>query len=1153
MRKSKKTVLAIAAMLAMNLSVLAQSVQVNMKDVTVKKAITELKASSGYSFVYSSGDLDTKRVVSVNATDLRQAVDQILQGQGVTYEIKGKNIIISKPEAQKPGAQKGTVSGQVLDELGEPVAGANVIVPGTTTGVTTDIDGNFVLNVAPGTPLQISFIGYSDQSVTASSNMKIKLQEDSELLEDVVVIGYGQARKKDLTGAVTQIKPSALANEAPKTVQDVLRGTAGLNISMENSAKGGGSMSLRGQRSVYTSGDHNAPLIILDGMMFYGELSEINTADIAQIDVLKDASSAAVYGAKSANGVIIITTKKGAVGKPTVNFSANWGFATVGDNREVYDAAGYTRYYQDFYEADTYGVNPETGKYETYGNANGKPKGYYANPAELSKYGIDEATWRSYSTNASDASLRAIWGDRLGLQGSDVTYQNFIDQKTFDWYDHSFRTGVNQDYNVSISGASDKVNYYLSLGYVNNESAIKGDDYRSLRANMKINGDITSWLSVGANVNFQDRSDGGVTCDWQQQITVNSPFSSPYDSDGNLTAHPMGERAYWKGYNYDFNRQYTDLESGYTVFNAILNAKVKLPLGITYTFNASPRLQYYYYRGFWSSEHPDWSAETNDRVNRTQSKRYDWSLNNTINWDYFWDSAKRHHTTVTLVQEAEQRQHWEDDIYAKNILPSEALGIHGTANADKSLSSFNSTDDEESAVGYLARAFYGYDDRYMLTASFRRDGYSAFGTSNPYANFLSAAVAWTFTNEKFWNWDVMSLGKLRLSYGQNGNRSLEDSYIALANLALGNYKMGYLDASGAVNDINYLKVSRLANPNLEWEKSTSTNVGLDLGFWNNRLTASVEYYYMPTTDMIMNQSLPSFTGFTSITTNLGKVVNQGLEITINSQNIRRKNFEWNTSFTFSYNGNKIKSLYGEYETVVNADGSTTTKEKDDVSNKWFIGENVNSIWDYEVTGIWQADELEEAAKYGQRPGDPKVDNCYTADDNNGSPVYNNHDKKILGTTTAPVRWSLRNEFKLWNDWTLSFNIYSLAGHKRADSNYLNNDNPYSQITSCENLYSKTYWTPENPSDYYARINAKAPNGIEAPARYVSATFIRFENLSLAYQVPTEWTRRVGISQAKVFGTVRNLGCWCKEWEYGDPETGTGLSTRTFTLGMNLTF
>lgn len=1131
----------------------AQTIKFSQKEMTLKAVFAAIEAQSGLSVDYDASIIDVNTVVQtmdING-DAKTAINSMLKGTGYTCEVRDQHIIVRKTTQESSPQPSNMVRGRILDDGGQPIIGASIRIPETTTGTISDLDGYFSLDVPQGTPLEISSIGFGTQIVTAGNNMVVSLSEDAELLDDVVVIGYGSVRKKDLTGSVAQIKPESLANEAPKTVQDVLRSTAGLNIGLNNSAKGGGSMSLRGQRSVYTSGDHNAPLIILDGMMFYGELSEINPNDIAQIDVLKDASSAAVYGAKSANGVVIITTKKGTLGKPSINFSANVGFATIGDSRTVFDSEGYLQYYQDFYETDTYGYNAATGKYEAYGNGS-KPVGYFARPENLSKYGISKETWQGYTVNDLGISDREIWGKRLGLDASDRTMANFLDNKSFDWYDNSFRVGVNQDYNVSVSGATDRANYYLSLGSLSNQSVVKGDDYNSIRANMKISSDITKWLNVNANVNFQDRSDGTIECNWSTAILDNSPFASPYDADGNLTPHPMGNMSYTKGYNYDFDKQYRLLDSGYTVLNSILGAKVTLPLGITYTFSASPRYQFFYNRRFWSSEHPDWSAETNQRVTRASNKRFDWSLNNTISWDYYWDAAKKHHTTLTLVQEAEERQYWSESISAKNIIPSEALTYHQISNADKTLSSFSSNDEKESALGYLARLFYSYDDRYMFTGSFRRDGYSAFGTSNPYANFLSFAFAWTFTNEAFFDWEPLSLGKLRLSYGQNGNRSLENSYIALANLTMGSVKQGYIDSNNSVVDMNYLFVDRLANPKLQWEKSTSFNVGLDLGFFNNRITTSMEYYFMPTTDMIMRQSLPSFTGFTSITTNLGRVDNQGFELTLNSQNISRQNFEWSSVLTFSFNDNKIKSLYGEYETVINPDGTTVTKEKDDISNKWFIGENINSIWNYEVTGIWQADEYEEAAKYGQKPGDPKVKNSYTADDVNGSPVYNNNDKKILGKTVAPVRWSLRNEFRIHKDWTFSFSMYSLMGHKSQDSNYLNNDNSASEVTSCRNKYYKEYWTPENPTNTYARICAKGPTGIEAPPRIVDRSFIRLENISASYQVPNRLIEKVNIQQARLFFTIRNVASWASEWVYGDPEASNGLISRTYSVGLNLT-
>lgn len=1128
--------------------------------ISTGKIINEIEKQTDYLFVYNVNEVNLKRTVQVNAENksVAEVLNTVFAGTDIYYAMEGKNIMLMS-KAKDIAQQSNKITGIIKDQEGEPIIGANITVKGQSIGTITDIDGRFVLEASANAIIQISYIGYVSQEVNIENqkNLNIILKEDTEMLDEVVVIGYGTMKKKDLTGAVSQVRPAELSNEAPKTVQDVLRGTAGLRIGFDGSAKGGGSMQVRGQRSVYSDGGHNDPLIILDGMIFYGELSEINPNDISQIDVLKDASSAAVYGAKAANGVVIVTTKKGRSEKPVINFSANVGFVTIGDNRKAYDADGYLKYREDFYITDTYGVNSQTGKYEAYQTGN-TPSGYYNRPTEanLNKHGITLDAWKAQTKQDESMSIEEIWGRRLGLQASDITLNNFLLGRTFDWYDHSFHTGLNQDYNVSVSGNSKKVNYYISLGYLSNEGVARGNEYSAVRSNIKLDTQITPWLSVGANINFQNRTDGDIATNWESQILDNSPFTTPYGDNGELVPHPMGENAYWKGYNFDYDRQYMDLDRGYMVLNSILNSKVTLPFGITYQFNVAPRYQYYHNRYYQSSQHPDWQAETHNRVTRNQGKRFDWSLNNTITWDYTW--AKKHHTILTLVQEAEERQSWADEIIARNILPSEALGLHGTANGDKNLSSFSSTDTRETACGYLARLFYSYNDTYMATFSFRRDGYSAFGTTNPYANFFSGALAWTFTNEKFWTWEPLSSGKLRLSFGQNGNRSLADSYLALANLSLGKYTQGYINAaSGALMDLKYLFVSRLANPNLQWEKTTSWNIGLDLGFLNNRINASLEYYVMPTTDMIMNQSLPSFTGFNSITTNLGRIENRGFELSINSRNIEKENFKWETGFTLSVNKNTIKKLYGESETIIDAAGNTTTKERDDVTNGWFIGHPVSAIWDYKVTGIWQKDEVEEAAKYGQRPGDPKVQNIYTADDKvnaDGSvtPVYNNKDKQFMGETTPPVHWSLRNNFTIYKNWSFSFNMYSYMGHKSLDTNYLNNDNSYSQITNCRNVYTKKYWTVDNPTNTYARLSAQGPTGISAPARVIDRSFIRLENISVAYNIPQEFLEKYKILNAKVFATVRNVATWSKEWEYGDPETG-GLAPRTYSLGINLTF
>ncbi len=982
-------------------------------------------------------------------------------------------------------AQNMMIKGTVIDANNDPLLGVTIMVKGTTTGTITDVDGNFSIKGKTGETLIVSYIGMQTQEVVFRGQpLKIMLKDDAQALEEVVVVGYGTMRKKDLTGSVIQVRPDKIANENPKTVQDILRGTPGLAIGYNADAKGGGSMNIRGQRSVYTDGNHNSPLLILDGMMFYGELSEINPDDIGQIDVLKDASAAAVYGAKAANGVIIITTKKGKRGKPVVNVSTNIGLTQRSAYRERFSPSAYLQHYADWKAKSTYGANAE-GNWDDY--QIGVYKGmddYYTNPDKLTNIDLD--IWRGYTSNESGESDLSIWAKRLGFTGN--VLENILSGKTVDWEDKAFRLGFNQDYNASVSGASEKVDYYFSLGYLRNEGALIDDTYRAVRANMKLNAKVTNWFEIGANVNFQDRTDGSIDMD-EGQFMRNSPYADYADEDGNPIQYPNDETYSQRGYNYDFQKQYLDLEKGYTVLNSIFNAKVKLPFGITYQFNVAPRYQFFYERYFMSADLPG-SNPNNRGADREHAKRFDWSLNNTITWDKIFD--KKHHFIVTLAQEAEERQRWSDRIEARNIQPSDALGFHNTQNGSKESSSYSTTDSHETADGLLGRLFYSYDDRYMLTTSIRRDGYSAFGSTNPYAWFPSAAVAWTFSNEKFFQKfkNVMSSGKLRASYGSNGNRSLADPYTALANLSAGSGDyMGYLTSTGEVELMRYLMASRMANPTLQWEKTKSWNFALDFGFLNDRITGTMEFYTMNTNDMIMSQPLPVFTGFNNITTNLGQVNNTGFEFSLNTVNIKQKNFEWNTTFNFSYNKNKIKHLFYEYENVLDANGNVIgQKESDYTANGWFIGKPINQIWDYKVIGIWQNDEWKEAAKYKQQPGDPKV----------------------------------------WNN--PANDIYNAA--------------------AC--LQAKEYWTIDNPTNKYGRIDANGPDGAKKPGMLYNRSFIRLENIAVGYTLPRKLTQKWGIERVKISGTVRNVATWAKDWEYGDPETG-GLGTRLYSLGLNLSF
>lgn len=1046
------------------------------------------------------------------------------------------------------------ITGRVLDEDGQPAVGATVVPDDKTVKPTvTDLDGKFVIETTKAVKLTVGFLGYEESVVDGvpGQNISVALRPVSELLDGVVVVGYGTMRKKDLTGSVAQINPEKIADQNPGTVQDILRGTPGLQIGYDATAKGGGTITLRGQNSLYTSASHNSPLIILDGMQFYGELSEISPDDIAQIDVLKDASSAAVYGAKAASGVIIITTKKGKSGKPVVTLSANMGVNTKAKRRKMYGPSGYLKFYEDWRKAETYGWRAD-GTWGYYADGT-VPVGYYDNPNNLSQYGItkEECAKSDSIVMAEGDTYESLYARRLGLDVAPLAMQNYVDGISHDWEDDTYRVGIDQDYNGSISGANDWADYYFSMGYMKNEGIVKGNDYSAVRASMKINATITKWLEMGVNANFQNRTDGDICAPWEtgaywynnKTMLFNSPYATPTDKEGNLIQYPMSGSSTNGGINFAFGRPYKDLESGYTVLNTIFNAKVKFPAGITYQFNMAPRLQWYYYRYFESAEEPN-STATSRGATRNTSKNIDWNMNNTLTWDYTF--ADLHHVVLTAVQEAEENRHWSDKISAKNITPSDVLGFHYIQSADKELSSFSTNDTHSTAAAYMGRLFYGFDDRYMVTATLRRDGYSAFGSSNPWANFWSVGGSWRFSEEKFVNLDWLGDAKLRVSYGTNGNRSLSDTYISLADLGDGG-KIAYVDDNGKSSIVNTLQMTRLANPDLEWEKTTAWNIGLDFAVLDNRLSGSVEWYHKKTHDMIMNQRLPIIAGFSSITTNLGEVTNTGIEVSLSGSPIVKDNFRWDVTAGFSWNKNEIKHLYYDYD-------EETGLENDDTSNGWFIGKPIGEIWTYETCGVWQLDEAEEAQKVGQKPGDPKVVNHYTEDDKeDGTPVYNEKDKVFMGTTQAPFYWNMRHDFTFWKNFSFSFSIYSFMGHKEFEQYCMNNDNGGSMVTNMFNVFEKPgYWTPENPTNDWYRLNAAGPNGIADAVGHVrSKNFARLDNISLGYTLPQHLTQRWSIDRVRVTGAIDNV-CTFTKWKYGDPESTNRPAVRSFKFGINVT-
>ncbi len=998
------------------------------------------------------------------------------------------------------------------------ISGVTVLEKGTTNGVTTNADGNYMLrNVAPDAILVFSSLGYTTMEISVQNRQEINVALSSTVsdLDEVVVVGYGTMRKRDLTGAVSSLSATKIQNEAPTQLTDALRGNiAGLNVGFNSGAKGGGDLQIRGRTSLNAG---TSPLIVLDGAIYYGAWEDINPSDIESVDVLKDASSAAVFGAKAASGVILITTKKGKEGKPLINYNTTMGLATMSLNQRVHEGQDFVNWRSDVFKSI---------------NANAQPY-RFDDPRNLPS-DISIETWLAYDGSTGDPVR--TWLRRLNMQPNEI--DNYLEGRSVNWYDQVFQNGFRQDHNLSVSGKNKDIAYYLGAGYLDNEGIITDDRFKTLRTRANIEANITDFLSVGMNTQFISRNESAIPHSWRQ-ITNLSPWGTQYDEDGNLIWRPNQEVS--GGVNPGYDAFHTDRLQRITSLNSTIFAKVKLPLGFSFQTNFTPQLELYERYNHEKSSHESW-ATFGGRASRQQRQTYYWQIDNILKWEK--EVAGGHRFDVTMLANAEKYQRWDNTMTNDNFAPNDDRGYHGIDGGINPILASN--DQYSTGDALMARLVYSLKDRYILTGTFRRDGYSAFGQRNPRANFGSVALGWVFTDEQFFNSDWFDYGKLRLSWGSNGNRDVgtgRDMYVALSDLTTGKYL--YVQPDGTVVQASQLWVNRMANPNFKWERNTSYNVGLDFALFNNRLDGSLELYQMNSTDLLVQRTLPEVVGFDWVMDNLGEVRNRGFEITLNSLNINRDNFSWRTTALFQLNRNSIQHIYRNY----GPDG----RELDDVQNRWFIGQPIDAVWDWRALGIYQLGEEETAARYGLRPGD------YKLEDVNNDGLFTNADRQFLGFSEPRFRWSLRNDFQFLQNFSASISMYSLWGHQSS----FNSLKSRSGFPDRQNSYQFPYWTPENPSNEWARINSNEGSATGFNV-YRKRSFIRIDNVSLAYNVPSKFLSKYRIQGLRLFVNVRNVAMWAPEWSFWDPEwkpnddidsdilEDPGPTPRIFNFGLDLT-
>ncbi|MCE4563431.1 TonB-dependent receptor [Maribellus sp. CM-23] len=1022
-------------------------------------------------------------------------------------------------------AQK-TVTGIVTGEDGIPLPGVTVIVKGTTNGTVTGIDGTYSLEVPQeNSVLVFSFIGMKTQEIQTGNqtNIKVTLVSDVIGLEEVVAIGYGTMKKSDLTGSVSSIKSTQVENEKPQALQDMLRGNiVGLQVGFSTDAKGGGSLEIRGDNTLKASSN---PLVVLDGVIYQGGLEDINPNDIESIDVLKDASSAAVYGARSANGVILVTTKKGTLGKPVININSSVGLATMATMQDVYSPYDFLSWRTKVMQSLNYYNEDTNSKLYIFENPNNLPDG------------VTQEMW----LNGSSGDVTDIWLARIGLLPIEIA--NYKEGKSVDWTDMVFQNGLRQDYNISLSGKSDRVTYYMSLGYNNNEGIVVGDAFSTIRARINLDAKVTDWLSVGINTQFSDRDeskrnrpdnpDPTIQADWGKIIN-NSPWGSIYNDDGQTwrisPVDDLGRGAKHPLYDMTFQER----RRFYNTLNTTLYTNIKLPFNISYQLNFSPRYQWYEFMNHQSTAHEEWVL-FGGQSKRLQQKSYSWQLDNLIKWNQTFKDI--HTFDVTLLVNAEKYQSWENYMSAQGFEPTDALSFHRMQAGTGSTFQITSNDEYETANALMGRIFYSLKNRYMLTLTMRRDGYSAFGENNPYGYFPSTALGWVFTDEPFAQNNILSYGKLRVSWGSNGNRAI-GRYEGLSDMTTGKYP--YQTLSGTIYEGTQLYVNRMANSDLKWEQTQSLNFGLDYSILDGLFDGSIDYYTARTKDVLVDRKLPDILGFNSVASNLGEVKNYGIEFVVNSRVIKRENFQWNINANFALNRNEVVHLYGDMVDVLDKDGNVIgQKEGDDYTNNWFIGKPIDVIWQPKILGVWQVGEEEEAKKYGQFPGDFKLE------DVNEDDKINDLDNQYLGYQTPRFRWNMRHEFNFYKNFDLSFMLYSYWGHKGKMNSAKNRDSFPERVNS----YKIPFWTPETPHNDYARIYSAEGGAVFDVWR--DRSFIRLDNISLSYNVPNSLLDRAQISNLKIFATIRNVGWWAPKWEFWDPEN-SGPNPRYFTLGVNLT-
>lgn len=993
--------------------------------------------------------------------------------------------------------QKKVVKGQVTDQNGEALLGVIIKPVSGNGGTVTDIDGNFSFDGAPGTKVTVSYVGFKTVTVTLKEGMTIKMEQDLVGLDDVVVIGYGTVKKKDLTGAVTTMKTEDITIAPTTNAMEALQGkVAGLDITKTSGQVGSGvSILLRGSRSIY--GD-NAPLFIIDGVQG-GSYEDVNPSDIESIDVLKDASSTAIYGSAGANGVIIITTKRGQEGKARVNFDAYYGFSGTPNFQHGMVGDEWMRYQRDAY------------------------------------------TYIHGQAPADDASL---------FGNSD--YLNAYQQgKWIDWVDQIKNTATQQKYSLSVSGGTKKTKIFASAAYTNQKGLIETDNQKVYQLRMNIDQELNKWLTASftSNLNYSDRNLGS------RHTFINAlkslPLGDPYTEDGEINykyvgglTTPLGD--FIKN-QYAENVRTTYLNvSGSMTWTPIkgLSAKTSFNGILKHARNGK-------FRGAQASATaPSYSSLPFGESSNTNNWQYNWenviSYNNSIGDHTFGGQL----ISSYIVGETEYARAYS------NGLAMDSYQWHQLKGGDsKAYSEYQ----KWQKLSYAFRLNYSYKGRYLFNFSNRWDGVSWFVDDNKWDMFPAVALGWRISEENFMgkatdSW--LDNLKLRVGYGVTGNSGMmstdHENGITGAS-AYATQSIPYFFTGTGMRDgarANVIQYNSYGSNTLGWEKSYNWNIGLDFAVLRSRIAGSVEYFNTTTKGLLFRQQVPITSGITmwgspiSTWQNLAKTRNYGVETTITSHNIQNKDFTWSTTLTATWSKERIVSM--PIDTGYYLD---TTNGKN-----LFVGKEINSFYGYKYAGIWSTAEAEEAAKYGSEPGLIKIETI-EKDGDGGVHPYGTDDRMVLGHSNPNWVLGFTNNFT-YKGFDLSIHTMARLG-QMIQSDMLSRYTASDDIT-VNQIAGTDYWTENNQGAYFPRPgSAKKQSAYYSALTFVDGSFFKIKNITLGYTLPTNLVKKAFMERVRFYATAYNPVIFCKSiLKDTDPETGGSdafPTYREFVFGVNVTF